>query len=168
MDPRFHKFLTFTIVASLVATAAHAQTVIGAKAECEQLMNAALPFAQQMLERHGEFFPYGQAINSDGKVVSVAAHDEREHPPSEDVIRQLRQVFSAEAKSGKYKATALIYDVRVQLPTTGMKSDAIAVALDHRDNYSVVVFLPYRLEGSKLVMGEVFAEKGAADIFAHH
>jgi hypothetical protein len=131
-------------------------------------MNAALPFAKQMLERHGEFFPYGQAMNADGKVEAVATDDGHEHPPSADVIRQLKQAFSAQAKSGKYKATALVYDVRVQLPTTGAKSDAIAVALDHRDNYSVVVFFPYRLEGPKLEMGGVFAQKGAADIFEHH
>ena len=148
-------------------TAIHAQSPNNAKAECEHLLNAALPFALQMLERHGEFNPYGQTMRADGKVTAVAAHDEREHPPSADVIRMLKQTFTAEAKSGKVKATALVYDMRVQLPTTGAKSDAIAVALDHRDNYSVVVFLPYHIEGSKVVTGEMFAQKGDANIFAH-
>jgi hypothetical protein len=149
----------------LFAVAAHGQSMSNAKSESEDLMNAAVPFAEEMLQKHGEFFPYGQALNSQGQVVAVAAHDGREHPPSAEVIRLLKQGFVQGAMAGKYKATALVYDVRVQLPSTGMKSDAIAVSLNHKDNYSVIVFFAYKLEGSKLVMGEVFATKGEMDVF---
>jgi hypothetical protein len=69
------------------------------------------------------------------------------------------------AKAGKYRATALIYDVRVTLPSTGRKSDAIAVALDHRDHYSVVVMFPYQFTGGELTIGSPFAQKGEGDIF---
>jgi hypothetical protein len=137
-----------------------------AKAESETLLNAALPFAEEMLHKHGEFFPYGYALNSNGEPVSVAAYDGREHPPSAELIRLLKQVLTEEAKTGKYKATALVYDVRVQLPSNGAKSDAIAVSLNHKDNYSVIVFFAYKLDGAKVVMGEVFAQQGESDIFA--
>ena len=36
------------------------------KAESETLMNAALPLAEQMLQKHGEFFPYGAALKDNG------------------------------------------------------------------------------------------------------
>ena len=150
----------------LFAIAAHGQSMSSAKAESENLMNAAVPFAEDMLRKHGEFFPYGQALNSKGEVVVVAPHDGREHPPSAEVIRLLKQGFVQGAKAGKYKATALVYDVRVQLPSTGAKSGAIAVSLNHKDNYSVIVFLAYKLEGLKVVMGEVFATRGESDVFA--
>lgn len=150
----------------LVAISAHGQSMSSAKAESESLMNAAVPFAEEMLRKHGEFFPYGQALDSRGEVVAVAASDGREDPPSADVIRLLKQGFVQGARAGRYKATALVYDVRIQLPSTGAKSDAIAVALNHKDNYSVVVFLTYKLEGSKVVMGEVFAIEGESDVFA--
>jgi len=135
------------------------------KAECESLMTEALPFAEQMLAKHGEFFPYGQALTKAGKVVAVAAYDGREQPPSADLIRLLKQAFVQGARSGQYKATALVYDVRVTLPLSGKKSDAIAVSLNHRDNYSVVVFFAYTIEGGKYLPGEVFAQQGENDVF---
>ncbi len=135
------------------------------KSEVEDLMNDRLPFGQELLEKYGEFFPYGGAITSDGKIVSVAAYDGDEQPPSMDVINLLKNGFRQAAKKGEYKATALFYDVRVIPPGAKEKVDAIAIALDHKENYSVVVFFTYTLINSKLEFGEVFAEAGANDIF---
>lgn len=136
------------------------------KAECENLMNAAIPLAEQMLQKHGEFFPYGAALKANGEIVSVAGYDGREHPPSNDIIHLLKEGFVKGAKSREYKATALVYDVRVVLPSTGKKSDAIAVSLNHRDQYSVTVFFPYQLSNGQLIFGDVFAQKGEADVFS--
>lgn len=136
------------------------------KAECESLMNAALPFAEQMLQKHGEFLPYGAALKANGEIASVAGYDGREQPPSNDIIRLLKDGFVKAARSGEYKATALVYDVRVVLPSTGKKSDAIAVSLNHRDDYSVTVFFPYQLSNGKITFGDVFAQKGEADVFS--
>ena len=135
------------------------------KEECEALLNSALPFAERMLREHGEFLPYGHALDSAGKFVAVGATDGREQPPSADVIALLKQGFVQAAREGKYDATALVYDVRVALPSSGEKSDAIAVSLNHRDGYSVVVFFAYQLVDGDLTMGEVFAMQGEADIF---
>ena len=104
-------------------------------------------------------------MDKNGKTVAVSGYDSRERPPSSDLIRQLKKVFVSGAKSGAYKATALVYDVRINLPGTGAKSDAIAVSLNHRDNYSVVVFFPYKFESAKLVVGDPIANQGEADIF---
>jgi hypothetical protein len=161
------RFLRLLLLAGLSCSAAQGQFVRDAKSECEQLMNSALPLAKQMLQEHGEFFPFGMALNSNGKVVAVAPYDQREHPTSEDFIRQLKHIFSAQAKAGEFRATALIYDATVQTPTNGVNTDAIAVALDHRDNYSVVVFVPYQLERNQLTLGEMFAQQGAGEVFEH-
>ena len=151
---------------AFLVTVVHGQSMTSAKSESEDLMNSALPFAEQMLQKHGEFFPYGQALDVNGKVVSVSASNGKEHPPSAEIIVLLKKAFVQGASAGKYKATALIYDVRVQLPSSDIKSDAIAVSLNHKDNYSVVVFFPYKREGTKLIMGEVFANRGEGDVFA--
>jgi hypothetical protein len=139
---------------------------MSAKADCEELMNAVLPFAEKMLGKHGEFFPYGGAMRPDGEIVSVAGYDGREHPPSLDIIRLIKDAFVQGAGERTYKATALVYDVRIALPGDGLKSDAIAVSLNHQDAYSVIVVFPYTLRGSKVVFGEATAEAGEADIFA--
>jgi len=128
------------------------------KAECDFLMNAVLPFAEKMLLKNGGFFPYGGALDPNGEAVAV-------EPPSNDVILLLKQAFLQGAKSGVYKATALVYDVRVTLPSSEQKSDAIAVSLDHREDYPVIVFFPYEIKEGRLQFGEAFAQKGKTDIF---
>jgi hypothetical protein len=135
------------------------------KADCEVLMNSVIPFAEQMLSSHGEFLPFGGAMRSDGELASVSGYDGDEHPKSSDVIRLIKDGFIEAARKGQFKATALVYDVRTILPSTGDKSDAIAVSLNHRDKYSVIVFLPYKIDDGKLTMGDVFAQTGEADIF---
>jgi hypothetical protein len=136
------------------------------KAECEFLMNDALPFAEERLLKHGEFFPYGSALAANGEIVCVGVYDGREQPPSKDVILLMKQAFQQGAKSGEYKATALVYDVLVTFPPSGKKSDAIAVSLNHRDDYSVIVFFPYEIKEGRLQFGEAFAQEGEADIFS--
>jgi hypothetical protein len=154
--------LSLSLLYSLVAGAQNMSTP---KAECENLMNTALPFAEQMLQKHGEFFPYGAALKENGEIASVAGYDGRELPPSNDIIRLLKEAFVKGAKSGEYRATALVYDVKITLPSSEQKSDAIAVSLNHRENYSVVVYFPYQLNQGQLTFGEVFAQKGEADVF---
>lgn len=135
------------------------------KSECERLMNAILPFAEEMLKKHGEFFPYGGAINPAGAIVGVATDAGRENPTSDEVIATTKKCFIAGARRGEYRATALVYDCRVPIPGTGKKSDAIAVALDHKDGFSVTVFFPYVIEKKGVVIGELFASAGDDDIF---
>ena len=135
------------------------------KEDCEVIMGATLPFAERMLSIHGEFFPFGGAMLPNGEIVAVAGYEGDEHPKSEDVIGLIKKIFVAGDSKGKYKATALVYDARVNLPSDGGKSDAIAVSLNHRDQYSVVVFFPYKLDAGNLVFGTAFAQDGEADTF---
>jgi hypothetical protein len=144
------------------------EPVANPKSECEQLLGALLPFAEKMLSKHGEFFPYGGTMDAAGKINFSAADNGTEHPPSATLIDMLKADFIDGATHGKYKATALVYDVRVVVPSTGLKSDAIAIDLDHRDDYSIRVYIPYRLDGGKLVLDTLVAEKGAGQIFAKH
>jgi hypothetical protein len=146
---------------------AQGQVVKSPKAESEALMNAALPFAERMLKDHGEFLPYGQAMDKAGKFISIGTSDGKEKPPSKDLIQILKNGFREGANAGKYKATALVYDVRVSLPGTGTKSDAIAVSLNHQDSYATIVFFAYRIERGVVIMGEVFAQQEENYTFSH-
>lgn len=136
-----------------------------AKDDCNQLLNAALPFAEQMLRDHGEFLPFGAQMLPDGEIVSVAADDGEEHSRSQNLIDVLRAAFRAGAVEGDLLATALVYDVRVVPPGASEKSDAIALNLDHRDNYSVTVFFPYTIKDGQPTIGDAFANGGDYSIF---
>jgi len=135
------------------------------KEESQILMDAVLPLAEKLLAENGEFFPYGGAMLTNDEIISVAAYDGDDHPPSEDLISMLQQAFKAAAKKNEYKATALVYDVRVLLPESEVKSDAIAIALDHDTGYSVVVFIPYSISNKTLEFGSIFAQAGDNDVF---
>ena len=134
------------------------------KEESQELMDAVLPLAEKLLAEHGEFFPYGGAMTFDDQIVSVAAYDGDENPPSSEVIDMLHQAFQSAAKNKEYKATALVYDVRVQL-ANGEPSDALAVELDHVSGYSIVVLLPYALIDGQLQYGEISAQAGEGNVF---
>jgi hypothetical protein len=57
--------------------------------------------------------------------------------------------------------TAIVFDVRINLPDTDKKGDAIQICLDHADSYSVEVFLPYEIvESGRVICGAIFADKG--------
>jgi hypothetical protein len=137
-----------------------------AKAECEKLMNAALPFADQMLREHGEFFPFGGALNESGEIESIAAVDDSDRPASSELLGRLRSALAQAAKSGKYRATAVVYDVRVSRPPDGKLSEAVAVELDHRDDLSLVLFVPYQRVDGQVEFGELFAQQGEGRVFA--
>ena len=136
------------------------------KMECEELMEGVLPVAEKTLADQGGFFPYGGAMLADGRIEMVAASDGDEHPPSERLIDMLVDAFRAAAEQSKYRATAIVYDVKVIPPGATEKTDAILVRLDHVSGYSVQILFPYRLgTGREILFGRTFATAGLASIF---
>lgn len=136
-----------------------------AKAQCEMLLNATLPFAERMLAEFGEFIPFGAKLSPEGEIISVSGHTGEEHPRSQDVIDLLRSAFVEEADAGDIIATAIAYDVRVPPPGRSEPADAVAIALDHRDSYSVEVFFPYTIDGGHATFNAAFAFAGKTKVF---
>jgi len=136
-----------------------------AKEDCEALINAVTPFAEHMLELYGEFLPFGGAMKPDNEIVSIGATTGNEQSKPVDLIQLLKQGFRRDAESGKFKATALVYDSLFTPDSTGVKTDAIAISLNHREHYSVLVFIPYEISDGKVSTRPALASKGEADIF---
>jgi hypothetical protein len=141
------------------------------ESDVEALMNAFIPFGRQMLEKNSEFFPYGGAMSPEGEITFVAGYDGNNRPLSGDIIDVLKDGFRKAAKQNKYKATGIFFDAKVLPPGKKEKTDALAIALDHQDNYSIMVFIPYKLKSSKLLkrttveFDELYFITGANDIF---
>ena len=129
-------------------------------------MNALRPFAEQMLDRFGEFLPFGAAMRTNGAVISVGADTGQERSPSRDVIAVLEQGFAQQAEAGELRAAGICYDARIVPPGQTEKTDAIAMRLQHLAGDTVDVFLPYKrgtLGGLKF--GELFACVGSLHVF---
>jgi hypothetical protein len=138
------------------------------KTECEKLMNAALPFAEEMLTKHREFFPFGSTMSTDGEIAQLGGWTGDEQLPSNEVIELLQEGFRSGAERRQYKATALVYDILTIPPGKREKQDAIAVAMDHRDDYSVIVIFSYSFNSDgKLEIEAPFMTKGENKIFSH-
>lgn len=139
---------------------------MNAKQESEKLMNAVLPLAEKMLRQHGEFYPYGGYMKSDGTIVDVGADDpDADSPKSKDLIYVLRSSFREMARSNQCKAVAIVFNVAVSLPKSNRKSDAIQVCVEHIDGYSAEVFFPYQINNNEIVYDETFAQEGEREFF---
>ena len=113
------------------------------KAECEDLMNALLPTAEKMLSQHDKFYPYGGIMSPDRKIEHYSVWTGDDYQSSRELIELLKDRFQTGAQNDEYMATAIVYNIRTIPPGKMIKQDAIAVALDHRANYSAVVIFPY-------------------------
>lgn len=137
-----------------------------ARADLEELMNMLVPFAQQMLGKSGEYYPFGASMRPDGQVVQNAAHTGNEHPPSQELIDMLIGVFRHEAAAGQLRAMGICYDVRITPPGSTEKSDAICVQLEHMDGEAIKIYVPDKKGWfGKVKYADLFASKGQQDIF---
>jgi hypothetical protein len=110
--------------------------------ELDALLDPLLKFAQQMLRKQGEFFPFGGTISDEGQVSLTAADTGDERPKSQEVIELLAGGMRTQATAGQIRAAAICYDSRFT-PEGGEKTDAIAVSLEHRDGDAALVMQPY-------------------------
>jgi hypothetical protein len=54
-----------------------------------ELLDACLPFARQMIEQHGEFHPFGASMTPDGTLHLDGVDPGKEFPPGQDVVELL-------------------------------------------------------------------------------
>jgi hypothetical protein len=161
-----HRML-LVVLLSLIAT----QTLISQrkqmtpKDECEELLNQLFPFADQMLNKYGEFFPYGSVMNNDKTIMAVAFYNGNEKPRSQDVINDLIKTYSEDAKKMKIRASGIAWDARIKIPDTDKVSDAVIVSLEHNDKYSVQVVFPYEIKNGKVIWNDTFSMEGKKDVF---
>jgi hypothetical protein len=84
-----------------------------AQNDLDRLLELTLPFAQQQLAGHGEFFPFAAAVSADGspKLLGSDAALLGERPASVDVLDHL--VGGLQEQAGGLRAVALVADVRL-------------------------------------------------------
>jgi len=137
--------------------------------DLDTVLNALLPFAQQMLDKHGEFHPFGASMTVSGDVSLTAGMPESETADSAIVIEMLTSAFRQQARNELIRATGICFDSRVVPPGASEKVDAICSRLEHLNGETAEVFLPYTKGWlGRLKYGNLFASKGDAQIFGRH
>ena len=87
-----------------------------ARPDLDALMSALLPFAQRMLSKHGEFYPFGAAIDRDGQVRLMAGGADTDRPLANQIIDALVTGFRQAAAEGEVRAVGLCFDARTIPP----------------------------------------------------
>ena len=133
-----------------------------AQDDLDELLNLALGFAQEQLDKHGAFFPYAAAVSADGATRMIAVDLGTERPASNDVIAACVEAL----KAGKHELRAAVVVADVRLPE--LDSDAVCVDLEHAEGTALRVLLPYakRRLRKDVVYGDLRAESGQRIIWA--
>lgn len=135
------------------------------KEQCEILLDKLLPFAEQQMKKHREFYPFAAVLLMDDSVELTASYDGNEHPEPKAVLEDLKQIHKQLAADGKIKASGIVWNAGVTLED-GKPTDAIIASLEHKDDYSVIVGTPYKIGlFKKVTFGNLFAMQGKHDIF---
>jgi hypothetical protein len=135
--------------------------------DCEELMNLVVPFAARMLKDRHAFVPFGATMAPSGQIDGALSSTGDAKPDVDQLISLLELGFHRGATEGKYKATAIVVDMVIVAPGKSTQQDGVAVRLDHRDGYSVIVGFPYSFsETGELLMEPPFATEGAHQIFS--
>jgi hypothetical protein len=146
------------------------------KDEAENLLDALLPLAKQLLAQQRRAVPVRRHAGTDGTVSLVSPDIGNDHPSSQQVIDALLADFRA----GSYRAVGIAYAITTvppgrTEPTDAITTvppgrteptDAIVIRLDHVSGYSVQVVYPYLLgQPGDLTVASPFAVRGLGDVF---
>src|SRR6188472_2063185 len=94
--------------------------------DCEMLLGALMPFAEQMLTEHGEFYPFAATMSPAGECSMVGFEDEDDDQPEPaDLIAMFIEQFRTEANSGEFKATAIVYNGATVPPGKAEQQDTV-------------------------------------------
>ncbi len=109
--------------------------------DLDTLLSSGMELARSLLEKNGEFYPFGMTMDLDGELAILGADPGfGEHPPSTEVLELLYD--AAQSAKEKYRAVAFMADVRVG------GADAIGAEIEHRDGGPAIqVHLPYTKKG---------------------
>jgi hypothetical protein len=134
--------------------------------DLDALIQALVPFAQQMLRTRGEYYPFGATVDLQGKVAAASAHPSGAHPESQEVIDLLTDGFRSLALTGEISAAGICFDVRTPLPGTSKKTDAICVSLAGMNGDAADVYIPYsKTMLGRLKYGTAYVSHGTLDVF---
>ena len=125
------------------------------KHECEILLNMLLQLVEVMLKKNGEFYPTGAVLTTDYEQSFTALESEDDHPHSQTIVDALIEIHKEMAANNEILVSGIAMNTTITTPNQ-KQSDGIIVSLEHRDNYSIIIGLPYK-KGlfKKITFGEI-------------
>ena len=112
--------------------------------EVRTLGDYGIAYTTKALQGGAEFYPFAFVMRTDGAIQRIAPGEMPRFPTQVELLQTLESGFAEPAVNVKYRAIALVADVVIAMPD-GRESEAIQLALEHREGYCRNVFYPYTL-----------------------
>jgi hypothetical protein len=128
--------------------------------EIQNILDALLPFIENLLKEYGEFYPVATALNNDGELIHLDTFEGDDNPESENVIDYSKKELLSMRNS--IQACCIFYDVHLGDENT----DAVAVLVESKtENLSFMFYQPYDIDQGKVVFGVPWKVEKAPEIF---
>lgn len=108
------------------------------------LLTKCTDFARTMLERAGDFYPFGATLSKDGTLGSAGGYNGQERPKPQEIYTLLAQAFKADALNGNVLATALAANVNIPPEYSPSAPDGVRVHVEAA-GFSRFIYVPYRI-----------------------
>jgi len=134
-------------------------------ADVQALINIFFPFAEELIVKFGEFYPFAGASTTESDFVSVGFHEDNKHLAPDKVVANLKTALKKDSE--KFIVTAVFFEVKTNDMETGETEDAIGVFVEHKNGASAYEFFyPYKMEaGDNLVVGDSYGNSVTKEIF---
>ena len=116
----------------------------------EELLIYTHNFGKQMIEGHGEFFPFGAVIDTSEKMICVGGSNGDEHPPAQEIAKILMESFQRQFSEGSIIAAALAANVNIPGEFNPPYPDGIRTTIECR-GFARNIYLPYKMSGGGLL-----------------
>lgn len=133
--------------------------------QLHEMLTYCINFSRTMLERTGDFYPFGATLSPQGVVAAVGGYDGEERPKPIDIYKLLGSAFSAGAKKHEYLGVALAANVNIPPMYTPKFPDGLRVHMES-PGYARFIYVPYSVSPQGLntkqwavELGEMFAVK---------
>ena len=108
------------------------------------VLTVLVPFAKDMLRKHGEFLPFAATVGTDGQVGMWGADMGVEKPQATALVEFFTGGLHAHAGTGQIRAARICFNVGARLPGYDGKVDAICCQVEHSGGVAKQIFVPYR------------------------
>ena len=107
-----------------------------------RLFGFVVEFAEQMLAKSGEFFPFGASVTEGGEIVAAAGMTDSENPSAPEVYRSVARGLASSAAGGDAAAVALVANVIIPGELEPAAESGIRVHVEAA-GFARMVYVPY-------------------------
>ena len=113
--------------------------------QLHEMFSYCMDFARTMLEKAGDFYPFGATLAPDGVVATVGGDNGEEKPNPLEIYKLLSDAFGTGALDGQFLGVALAANVNIPAQYSPTAPDGLRVQLE-TFGYARYVYVPYQVK----------------------